>query len=408
MRSNNSFGIHFIIRSAKNPDDELATVFARVTVNGRRTEISLKKKVRVQNWDEAKGKARGSKEETRRLNEHIERIRSLVADCYHQLIEQRKVVTTDSVKALFLGIEVEDFTLCKLAEYHNREMVHKLAPGTMKNYFTTQKYIEKFLKERYKRKDICLSELNYKFILDFEVYLKNHKPKDHQKQLNNNGIMKHIERLCKMINLAISLDWLAKNPFANFKLHFDKVDKDFLTSAELSAVFKKSFPIERLQIVRDIFLFCCFTGLAYVDVMSLTRQNIIKGIDGNDWLITRRQKTDTTVKVPLLPQALELIKTYKENPKALNYGTLFPVISNQKMNAYLKEIADVCGINKSITFHVARHTFATTVTLSNGIPIESVSKMLGHTTIRTTQVYARVVEQKLSDDMSLLKKKLTL
>jgi len=406
MRSSNTFGIQFVIRLPKQQKNDQATVFARISVNGRRCEISLKKKVDPQNWDDAKGKARGTKDEIRKLNEHIERVRTIIADGYHQLIQQKKVITVDAVKSLFLGTDQNEITLIKLGEYHNTEMKDKLADGTMKNYYTTQKYIGKFLKEKYHRADITLAELNYKFILDFESYLSKHQPKDHQKPLHNNGIMKHIERLCKMVNMAITMDWLVKDPFAKYKQHFDKVERFYLTKEELSTIENKKFSIERLQTVKDLFLFSCYTGLAYIDTMNLTAGNIVKGIDGNDWLITSRQKTDTDVRIPLLPQAEELIKKYHNHPKAVNYGTLFPVISNQKMNAYLKEIADLCNINKVITFHIARHTFATTVTLSNGVPIESVSKMLGHTTIRSTQVYAKVVEQKLSEDMQNLKKRM--
>ena len=406
MRSSNTFGIQFVIRLSKQQKNDQATVFARISVNGRRCEISLKKKVNPQNWDEAKGKARGTKDEFRKLNEHIERVRTLIADGYHELVQQKKNVTVDAVKSLFLGADDNEITLIKLGEYHNTEMKDKLADGTMKNYYTTQKYIAKFLKDKYHRNDISLAELNYKFILDFETFLSKHQPKDHQKPLHNNGIMKHIERLCKMVNMAVTMDWLAKDPFAKYKQHFDKVERFYLTKEELSAIEKKKFTIERLQMVKDLFLFSCYTGLAYIDTMNLTAGNIVKGIDGNDWLFTRRQKTDTDVRIPLLPQAEELIKKYQDHPKAINHGTLFPVISNQKTNAYLKEIADLCNINKAITFHIARHTFATTVTLSNGVPIESVSKMLGHTTIRSTQVYAKVVEQKLSEDMHNLKRRM--
>lgn len=406
MRSSNTFGIQFVIRLPKQQKNDQATVFARISVNGRRCEISLKKKVNPQNWDEAKGKVRGTKDETRKLNEHIERVRTLIADGYHELVQQKKVITVDAVKSLFLGADDNEITLIKLGEYHNTEMKDKLADGTMKNYYTTQKYIAKFLKEKYHRNDISLAELNYKFILDFETFLSKHQPKDHQKPLHNNGIMKHIERLCKMVNMSVTMDWLAKDPFAKYKQHFDKVERFYLTKEELSAIEKKKFTIERLQVVKDLFLFSCYTGLAYIDTMNLTAENIVKGIDGNDWLITSRQKTDTDVRIPLLPQAEELIRKYQNHPKAVNHGTLFPVISNQKTNAYLKEIADLCNINKAITFHIARHTFATTITLSNGVPIESVSKMLGHTTIRSTQVYAKVVEQKLSEDMQNLKKRM--
>ena len=156
-----------------------------------------------------------------------------------------------------------------------------------------------------------------------------------------------------------------------------------------------------------MFLFSCYTGLSYIDLAELGPENIITGIDGELWLQTSRTKTNTSVRVPLLPKANELIEMYCDSPKSLENGTVFPVISNQRMNGYLKEIADICGITKRLTFHIARHTFATTVTLSNGVPIESVSKMLGHTTIRTTQIYAKVIEQKLGEDMGKLKERLS-
>ena len=169
----------------------------------------------------------------------------------------------------------------------------------------------------------------------------------------------------------------------------------------------KELKIVRLQWVKDLFIFSCYTGLAYIDVMQLTPSNIAIGIDGKQWLATNRQKTSNPVRVPLLPKALEVIDKYKGHPKALHDGTLFPTISNQKLNGYLKEIADLCGVEKDLTFHIARHTFATTVTLTNGVPIESVSKMLGHTKISTTQVYAKVIEKKLGEDMDMLRDKLT-
>ncbi|PJR05028.1 site-specific integrase [Avrilella dinanensis] len=218
--------------------------------------------------------------------------------------------------------------------------------------------------------------------------------------------MKHLERLKKLVNMAITMDWLEKDPFAKYRLHFDKVERGHLSKEELAVLEKKNFSIERLQSVLDMFLFSCYTGLAYIDISKLSRKHICKGIDGKDWLMTKREKTNTLVKVPLLPHAVQLISKYKNHPVAVANETLFPVITNQRMNGYLKEIADLCKIKKNLTFHLARHTFATTVTLSNGVPIESVSKMLGHTSIRTTQIYAKVVEQKLSEDMQNLKLKI--
>lgn len=394
----NTFGIHFIIRSAKNQKSNLASVYARISANGRRAEISLKRKVSPDQWSDLKGRAKGRSEEVVKLNTHIDRMRTLIAEAYHTLAEKGKVVTVEAIKNSITAKDDSVMSLCSLMEYHNTECAGSLAQGTMKNYYTTQRYVKSFLKSCYNG-DVALSELTYKFIIDFERYLQRFQRLDHHKKLGNNGVMKHMERLRKMVNLAAKFDWIDKDPFSKYKLHFNKIERGYLIQEELSKIQVKDFCVERLQSVRDMFIFCCYTGLAYVDMLNLTAANVVKGIDGGYWLNTHRQKTNTVVKVPLLPQALALIEKYRTHPKASNEQRLFPVISNQRMNGYLKEIAYICGITKNLTFHLARHTFATTVTLSNGVPIESVSSMLGHTSIRTTQVYAKVVEEKLSKDM---------
>jgi integrase len=199
-----------------------------------------------------------------------------------------------------------------------------------------------------------------------------------------------------------------KRPFIAHKAKFIKVEREFLSKDELFKIENKNFSIERLDYVKDLFIFSCYTGLAYIDVTRLTPNNIQKGIDGLNWIYTTRKKTLNPVRVPILQQVVKIIEKYKEHSRAKVTGTIFPIISNQKLNSYLKEIADLCGINKNLTFHLARHTFATTIALTNGVPIESVSKMLGHSDLRTTQIYAKVVERKISEDMSNLQKKLNL
>ena len=199
---------------------------------------------------------------------------------------------------------------------------------------------------------------------------------------------------------------LDKNPFVNYKAKVKEVERAYLVQEEIQAIVDKEFATERLNQVKDIFLFSCFTGLAYIDVKQLTRSNIGLGIDGGKWIFTNRQKTDTRSNISLLPIAEEILDKYKQHPQCLNEGKLLPVLSNQKMNSYLKEIADLCEINKELTFHIARHTFATTVTLTNGVPIESVSKMLGHKNLRTTQHYAKILDRKVSDDMKVLRTKI--
>jgi integrase len=223
--------------------------------------------------------------------------------------------------------------------------------------------------------------------------------------LTNNGVMKHLERFKKMINLAIKLEWIPKNPFQKFQLKFDKFDRQYLTERELDLIENTYFNHERLERVKDIFIFSCYTGLSYIDVKELTIHQIVIGMDHKYWIHTKREKTNELVKVPLLPKALAIINKYKVISETTNSKTLLPLYSNQKTNSYLKEIAKTCGIHKNITFHVARHTFATTIMLSNGVPIETVSKLLGHTKLSTTQIYARVLEHKISEDIDNLLKR---
>lgn len=271
-----------------------------------------------------------------------------------------------------------------------------LKPGTLKNYKTTESYLKKFIKKIYKVDDIQLKQLNYAFVIDFEQYL--HKLPN----LNNNGLMKHIERFKKLCKLDVKLEWLEKDPAINYQLHFDKVERDYLTEEELNTLETSILEKQTHKIARDIFVFSCYTGLAYCDVLALTQENIVLGIDGNKWLMTQREKTSTKVRVPLLDSALLIIEKYKNYPKCIQTGKLLPVYSNQKMNQYIKEVTEKLKIKKHLTFHIARHTFATTITLSNGVPIETVSKLLGHTKITTTQIYARVIERKVIEDMKNL------
>jgi integrase len=291
----------------------------------------------------------------------------------------------------------------KLFDYHNDEMKETLRWGTLKNYFTTQKYFKRYLIKKLFVRDIPLSQLKYGFLTGFEKYMKESNSINPDKPCNHNTIMKHIERLKKVIHLAVQNEWLEKDPFSQFKPSFIKKDIAYLTEHELERVENKHFTIPRLDNVRDLFVFSCYTGLSYSDVYALSKDNIQFGIDGEKWIITHRIKNSQQVRVPLLPKAEFIIQKYEDSSRNEITGKLLPVFTNQKMNSYLKEIADLCGIDKHLTFHVARHTFATTVTLSNGVPIETVSKLLGHRSVSTTQVYARVIDSKLSQDMKRLR-----
>jgi site-specific recombinase XerD len=303
-------------------------------------------------------------------------------------------------------VENQHFTMKDLVSYHNSNMFPKLHNNTSRLYLTSQKYIFLFLKTKLKLEDIRLDELNYKFILDFENFLRKHKPNHYQKQIGNNAVMKHIQRLRKMVSLAYRLEWIDKDPFRQFKQRLTPTNRGYLSKEELDAIEGLELDCKRLQTVRDLFVFSCYTGVCYTDLMFLTEDNLVMGLDKNYWIITKRQKTHHPVKVPLLQKALNLIEKYRYDTRSIINNTLFPRISNQKMNAYLKELAAEANINKNLTFHMARHTFATTVTLTNGVPIETISKMLGHRKLTTTQIYAKVLERKVSEDMQSLRNKL--
>jgi len=276
----------------------------------------------------------------------------------------------------------------------------EFAPGTLERYKTSLKHTIDFLKWKYNLSDIDIKKIDHAFITEYEFYLRS------VRKCNNNTAVKYIKNFSKIIRICIANGWLDKNPFVNYKAKVKEVERAYLVQEEIQAILDKEFASERLNQVRDIFLFSCFTGLAYIDVKQLTRSNIDLGIDGGKWIFTNRQKTDTRSNIPLLPIAESILDKYKQHPQCLNETKLLPVLSNQKMNSYLKEIAAVCSINKELTFHIARHTFATTVTLTNGVPIESVSKMLGHKNLRTTQHYAKILDRKVSEDMQELRNKL--
>ena len=403
MKTSSTFSILFWADFPRAKEKQ-ASIYARITVNGKRATISLKRKVEVSDWDAHKNRARGTSQKTRTLNNYLDEVYSSIFKCYQDLKMEHKVITSQTIKARYLGEDEQNHSVIDIINYHNEDMVDKLKWGTQKNYFTTQKYISKFLQKAYKTSDIYLNELNYHFIIKFEKFLRAYIPVDHQKQMGNNTVMKHIERFRKLINLSFKLGWITADPFVNFKSQFIKTERGFLSFNELLSIEEKQFSIPRLQLVKDLFVFSCYTSLSYIDVINLTEDNICIAIDGELWIHYKREKTTRPIRIPLLPKALEIIKKYKTDIKSISQGSLFPRISNQKLNSYLKEIADICRIQKNLTFHIARHTFATTVTLSNGIPIETVSKLLGHSRISTTQIYAKVIERKVSDDMQKLRK----
>ena len=405
MRSNATFSILFWIY-ANRVKNKQAPLYARISVNGLKLNISLKRKVDVNLWDPGKQRVKGTGAKSQEINLFLDQEHARIVQCYQDIRLTGKTITPENLKARYFKEDNRIFCFEDLFTYHNENMFSKLKWNTARLYLTSQNYLRLFIQIEYKRKKFYLRDLDYSFVLKFENYLRSVKPLNHRKKLHHNAVMKHIQRLRKMVTLAFHLEWIDRDPFAKFKSHLIQKEREFLSSEDLIKFENVELTEFRLVKVRDIFIFSCYTGISYADVAQLRKQNIVKGIDGKDWIVTKRQKNGNQVKVPLLEKAIDIIKKYEFERSCMMNETLLPVLSNQKMNCYLKEVAEASGVSINVTFHLARHTFATTVALSNGVPIETVSKILGHRKLSTTQIYAKVIERKVSEDIQVLQEKL--
>ncbi len=399
--SKSTFKILFYIRKNQVNKDGTVCIMVRLTVSGDVTQFSSKLNVDPKAWDVRLGKVAGNSVKARQLNDLLEDIRTSLKNHYRDIEVHESFVTAEKVRNAFLGFTAKQRTLLELFKKHNED-AQKLVgisktPATMAKYDRCYRRIEEFMRAKYNITDIALKEINHMFITDFETYLRT------VSLCNENTTAKFMQTFRMIVIMAKNNGWIYTDPFMNYKIRLKRVDRGYLTEQEIQKILKKKFPTKRLEQVRDVFIFSCFTGLSYIDIKTLKASEICTSFDGKLWIMRHRQKTDTPVNVPLLKIPLAILKKYDgQLPK----GELLPVLSNQKLNSYLKEIADLCGINKNITFHLARHTFSTTVTLAKGVPIETVSKMLGHTNIETTQIYARITNDKIRNDMQQLSGKL--
>ncbi|EAR14721.1 site-specific integrase [Robiginitalea biformata] len=401
-----TFSLLFYIKGKCHNPFVPVPIYMRITVDGKRSEMSTARKIDPEKWDAKAGRMRGNTQEASELNHYLDMIRAKINKIHYQFIESEKPFTARQIKERYLQKDQRFKMLMEVFEEHNRQMKSlvgkEYALGTWKRYNTTFKHTREFLKTEYRRDDIPMMEVDLRFINRFDYFLK------FTKECNHNSSLKYINNFKKIIRMGVANDWIQKDPFYNFKAKFKWVDREYLTREELERLINYEVTVPRMGIVKDMFVFCCFTGLAYIDVKKLTPNNIVKHIDGSLWIQSARQKTRSKLGIPLLPTALEIIEKYEDHPKVVNGDCVIPVLSNQRSNAYLKEIADICGITKHLTTHLARHTFATTVTLSNGVPIETVGKLLGHRNLRATQHYAKIVNKKVADDMAALKNVLNL
>ena len=398
-----TISILFYLKRVKVNAQGLAPIFQRITINGRRLENSTGKFVDPDKWHSEMSKMKGTSEEARLINGHLDNLKLKILNVEKNLIKKDIPVNFETFKNELTGKKERERMLVPIFQEHNRKIKElvgqEYAIGTLERYETSLKHTKDFILWQYNITDINIEKIDHAFIMEYEFYLRS------ERKCANNTAVKYIKNFHKIINQCLANGWLNKDPFSNYKAKVKEVVRDFLSEVEIEQMMNKEFVSERLELVRDIFVFSCFTGLAYIDVKQLTPDNISLGIDGDKWIFKNRQKTDTASKIPLLPTAKDIINKYADHPVCKNEKRLLPILSNQKMNAYLKEIADVCGIKKDLTFHIARHTFATTITLSNGVPLETVSKMLGHTSLKTTQHYAKILDKKISEDMMILKAK---
>ena len=397
MNTKSTFAISFVAQKGKPKADGRIPILARIIVNKAMSHFSTKFHIAPDRWSAKECRTLGMTKEEKEINSVLDDFRALIRQRYNEMVLRGEVVTADKVRQAVLNLD--RWSVCLLEHFDRFNDDYKQLVGkdtsykTYSRYVLTRRKLADFMTEKCKVKDIPLAEVTPKFINDFFIYLRSTENNGH------NYHTKFIQRLRTVYNVARNNGWVQTDPFAAFKMHFEKVDRGYLTKAELEVLRTKHLPSARLELVRDIFIFSCYTGISYIDLKELRKCDLAVAEDGRLWIDTERIKTGVRVNVPLLDIPLAILNKYADHSTR---DRLLDIPSNQKVNDYLKEIAALCSIDKEITFHLARHTFATTVTLTNGVPIETVSKMLGHTNIRTTQIYARIITQKIGDDMNAL------
>ena len=394
----------FFLNSKKGVKEGKMPLYLRLTVNSERCEISLRKWLIPGMWDQYSQTVRGKSEEAKELNSYLLSLKASLQRIQNAYFDKKEPLTAALLKNELLGITAPVRTLLEVFREHNgivRQSVGKMfSKRTADHYTTSMDRLTDFIRQQYKADDIALNKLDKRFILHYDKYLRTTHNCAH------NTAMKYLKQLKKVVHLAQSFGYLESDPFDGYKTAFKEANRGYLTREELDRIEKHRFLNRRLDVVRDLFLFVCYTGISYSDLKNLTHQNIVKGIDGKDWLVYERQKTGIKASVPLLPVALSILEKYREDSECIDANLPLPVRSNQKLNSYLEEIADVCSLSRVPTMHVGRHTFATTVTLANGVPITSVQKMLAHKFVQTTQIYSKVLDTKVAEDMEKVQKRL--
>ena len=401
-----TFKILFVTKKSRMAKNGEVPIILRITINSQRVETTVNLKVALSDWNVVACKSMGSSRADNELNDRLDTIRLRVMQIYRQMEIDGKAITAKAILDEYQGKNTKEVvTLCELFEEHN-ERCHQLigkgmSKATAERYDTCLRHIKQFMHHSFGQEDIPIADVNHKFIKDYEFWYKT------EKSCSHNTTTKYLKNFKKIIRIALANEIITRDPFANIKFHLEDVERDFLEDHELQAIINKKFTIDRLAQVRDIFVFCCFSGLAFSDVKQLTREHISRDNNGALWIRKRRQKTNNMCNIPLLDIAQGILERYKDHPACRN-GALLPVQSNQKFNAYLKEIADLCAIKKLISSHTARHSYATSVCLANGVSMENVAKMLGHSDTKMTRHYAKVLDKSIKRDMDIVNEKLSM
>lgn len=381
----------------------VSPLFCRVTICGQRYEINANYCAPLKGWDAKAQRYSGRNAEEKDANRIISDMRIKIEDTLSKLRKKNAELNVKNFRLAFEDDKREYSTITALFEYHRIIDGKSLTDSTLLLYEVTERLLMRFIRIRYRVSDYRVEAIDKPFIMEFYAYLQGFRREGAARVCTVNGAMKHMQRLKRVLNLALQNDWITSNPVCSLRVKRNKVERGYLDAEEVERI-KKAVLSPSLTVLRDMFLFAVYTGVSYIDMVNMTRENIAIGIDRTRWIHFNRQKTGLRVSLPLLPPAEVILDSFDcYRPAGEEDRKIFPMFSNQATNRGLKDIAKIAGVNKNVTFHMARHTFATTITLQQGIPIETVSKMLGHASLTTTQIYAKVLDKKVMDDMSVLK-----
>lgn len=407
MRSKTNFRVSFFLKKAKLLKNGEASVAMRITIDGQRVENNIRKSILPNLWDQSKERAKGTSAAAVDLNRFIEDARIRIHQIVTELQQTGAEINPLIVQQRFYGVgqRKQERTILQVIQEHNDEAKQLIGKDfveiTWRRYETMKRYLGELIKHKYGVDDLPLSDFTGEVIRAYEVYLKT------EKDLCQNTLIRYMKALKKITNRCLANDWIQKDPFAGIKFRAEPTEPEFLTLEEVDRIYNCNPGSKRLEVIKDMFLMSAFTGLAFTDVSQLTEDHIITDNDGNKWIRKPRQKTKQMSNIPLLDVPLAIIEKYQGDKKATKKGVLLPIPCNQVMNRYLKEITTICKINKHLTMHTARHTYAT-LCLSQGVSLKNVSKMLGHASVKMTERYARVLDSSILHDMNAIRDTLNL